>query len=82
MSRARDLIELIARTLADYPDRVTVTEREHRGTTLVEVTMAPGDLGRVIGRNGRTAAAMRTLAAATADREGRKAAVEFHDGNR
>lgn len=79
MSRERDLIEVIARKLADHPDRVVVTERAHGGTTLLDVAMAPGDLGRVIGRNGRTAAAMRTLAAATAEREGRKTVVEFRD---
>ena len=38
-----------------------MTEREHRGQTLIELFMAPGDLGRVIGRQGRTAAALRTL---------------------
>jgi predicted RNA-binding protein YlqC (UPF0109 family) len=81
VSRARELVDLIARTLADHPDRVVVTEREQRDTTLVEVSMAPGDLGRVIGRNGRTAAAMRTLAGATAEREGKKAVVEFHDSD-
>ena len=63
MSRARDVVEVVARTLADHPDAVRVTEREHKGQTLVELFMAPGDLGRVIGRQGRTAAAMRTLVA-------------------
>ena len=45
MSRARDVVEVVARTLADHPDAVRVTEREHRGQTLVELFMAPGDLG-------------------------------------
>ena len=44
--------------------------------------MAPGDLGRVIGRQGRTAAAMRTLVSATADLEGTKATLEFRDDER
>jgi predicted RNA-binding protein YlqC (UPF0109 family) len=61
VSRARDVVEVVARALADQPDAVRVTERQHRGQTLVELFMAPGDLGRVIGRQGRTAAAMRTL---------------------
>ena len=61
VSRARDVVEVVARALADHPDAVRVTEREHKGQTLVELFMAPGDLGRVIGRQGRTAAAMRTL---------------------
>ena len=79
MSRARDVVEVVARALADKPAEVRVTERESRGQTLVELTMAPGDLGRVIGRQGRTAAAIRTLVAATADLEGAKASVDFRD---
>ena len=62
VSRARAVVEAIARALADKPDAVSVTEREARGQTLVELTMAPGDMGRVIGRQGRTAQAVRTLA--------------------
>ena len=49
------------------------------GQTLVELFMAPGDLGRVIGRQGRTAQAIRTLVSATAELEGRKATLEFRD---
>ena len=79
MSRARDVVEVVARALADKPDAVRVTERESRGQTLVELMMAPGDLGRVIGRQGRTAAAIRTLVAATAELEGTKATVDFRD---
>ena len=79
MSRCRDVVEVIARTLADRPDAVRVTERQHRGQTLVELFMAPGDLGRVIGRQGRTAAAMRAIVNATADLEGTKATLEFRD---
>lgn len=79
MSRARDVVEVVARALADKPDAVRVTERDARGQTVVELMMAPGDLGRVIGRQGRTAAAIRTLVAATAEMEGTKATVDFRD---
>lgn len=79
MSRSRDVVEVVARALADRPDAVRVVEREHRGQMLVELFMAPGDLGRVIGRQGRTAAALRTLVAAAADLEGVKATLEFRD---
>ena len=79
MSRARDVVEIIARTLADQPDGVRVTEQAHRGQVLIELFMAPGDLGRVIGRQGRTAAALRTLVAATAELEGAKVTLEFRD---
>lgn len=79
MSRCRDVVEVVARALADRPDAVRVTERQHKGQTLVELFMAPGDLGRVIGRQGRTAMAMRTLVNATADLEGTRATLEFRD---
>lgn len=82
MSRARDVVEVVARALADHPDAVRVSEREHKGQTLVELFMAPGDLGRVIGRQGRTAAAIRTLVATTAELEGVKATLEFRDDER
>lgn len=79
MSRARDVVEVLARALADHPDAVKVTERASKGQTILELSMAPGDLGRVIGRQGRTATAMRTLVAATAELEGTKATLEFRD---
>ena len=79
MSRARDVVEVVAMALADDPDVVRVTESAHRGQTLLELFMAPGELGRVIGRQGRTAAAIRTLVAATAELEGTKVTLEFRD---
>lgn len=79
MSRARDVVEVIARGLADHPDQVRVTEHAHHGQVLLELFMAPGDLGRIIGRQGRTAAAVRTLAASAAELEGVKITVEFRD---
>ncbi len=79
MSRAREVVEVVARQLADRPDDVRVTEREHRGQVLLELFMAPGDLGRVIGRQGRTAAAVRTLAAAAAELDGTRVTLEFRD---
>jgi uncharacterized protein len=79
VSRARDVVEVVARALADHPDRVRVTESSHRGQTLLELFMAPGDLGRVIGRQGRTAAAVRTLASATAELEDARVTLEFRD---
>ena len=79
MSRARDVVEVIARELADQPDGVRVTEQLHRGQTLIELFMAPGDLGRVIGRQGRTATALRTLVATAAELDGAKVTLEFRD---
>ena len=79
MSRARDVVEVVARALAGRPNEVRVTESDRRGTTIVQLTMAPGELGRVIGRQGRTAAAVRTLAAAAAELDGIKVSVDFSD---
>lgn len=79
MSRARDVVEVMARALAGRPEDVRVTEAEHRGQSVVEVYMAPGELGRVIGRQGRTAAAVRSVAAAAGDIDGARVTVEFRD---
>lgn len=79
MSRARDVVEAIAKALADKPDAVTVTERDARGQSFIELTMAPGDMGRVIGRQGRTAQAVRTLANLAAEMDGQRVSVDFRD---
>jgi hypothetical protein len=79
MSRARDVVEVVARALAARPDAVQVTEFDRRGQTIIELTMGPGELGRVIGRMGRTAAAVRTVASAAGERESRRVVVEFCD---
>ena len=79
MSRARAVVEAVAKALADKPDSVHVTEREARGQMFVELTMAPGDMGRVIGRQGRTAQAVRTLANLAAEMDGQKVSVDFRD---
>jgi hypothetical protein len=79
VSHARDVAEAVTRALVDRPDAVRVTEAEHRDTDVIEVCVAGDDLGRVIGRQGRTATAIRTLVTATAERHGRRVSVEFHD---
>jgi predicted RNA-binding protein YlqC (UPF0109 family) len=79
VSRARDVVEVVARALASQPDDVDVTEVPRRGATIIELTMAPGDLGRVIGRQGRTASAIRTLAAAAGELDGERVTVDFLD---
>ena len=61
MSRARDVVDVMARALAARPVGVQTTEYERRGQTVVELSMAPGELGRVIGRKGRTASAIRSI---------------------
>lgn len=73
----RELIEFLARGLVDHPDEVRVEELEENGDIVFEVTVAEDDLGRVIGRGGRIANAIRTLAKAAATREERRVIVEF-----
>ena len=57
----RDLVESIARCLVDNPDKVSVTEIEGEQTTVLELRVATEDLGKVIGKQGRTARAVRTI---------------------
>jgi predicted RNA-binding protein YlqC (UPF0109 family) len=79
VSRARDVVDVMARALAARPVGVQTTEYERRGQTVVELSMAPGELGRVIGRKGRTASAIRSIASAAGDLEGLRVAVDFLD---
>jgi uncharacterized protein len=61
----KELVELIAKALVDHPDEVNVKEVERDQKCAIELRVAPGDLGKVIGRQGRTARAIRTLLAAS-----------------
>lgn len=79
MSAVRDVIETVAKALADSPQKVSVTETDHRGATLIEVTVAPPDVGKMIGRQGRTIQAMRTIAGIAGDRIGKKVTLEVRD---
>ncbi len=79
MSRARDVVEVVARALADRADDVSVTEREGREVTHIELSTAGHDLGRMIGRQGRTASSIRALAELVAEPEGRRVMVDFVD---
>ncbi len=81
MSRAHAVLEVAARALAETPAAVRVEETLQRGGSLIEVFAAPDDFGRLIGRRGRTAAALRALAAAAAELEEATVAVEFRDGS-
>ncbi len=78
-SPLRSVVEVVARALVDKPDAVRVVESEKRGATVLELTTAPGDLGKIIGRQGRTAAAFRTLVSVTAEHYGRRATLDIRD---
>ena len=57
----KDLVEIIAKSLVDYPDEVVVKQVDGEATTVLELRVAAGDLGKVIGKQGRTARAIRTI---------------------
>jgi predicted RNA-binding protein YlqC (UPF0109 family) len=78
-SPLRAVVEVVVKTLVDHPDAVKVTESARRGMTIVELSTAPGDMGKIIGRQGRTASALRTLVALTAERHGVRAQLDIRD---
>jgi len=78
-SPLRAVIEVVVRALVDQPDAVKVTEIERRGMSVLELSTAPGDMGKIIGRQGRTAAALRTLLAVTAEKHGMRAQLDIKD---
>ena len=73
----RDLVEYLTRALVDDPDAVSVEEVEENGDLVLEITVAEDDVGRVIGRGGRIANAIRTVAKAAAVREDRRVIVDI-----
>lgn len=77
MDQLTEIIAFIAKALVDEPNAVQVTAVEGEKTVILELTVAPGDLGKVIGKDGRTARAMRTLLAATSAKHSRRAVLEI-----
>lgn len=73
----RDLVEYIAKALVDDSDNVHVTEVEGERVTVIELRVAQGDLGKVIGKQGRTARAIRTILTANATKLRRRAVLEI-----
>lgn len=73
----KELIKVIAQALVDYPEKVLVTEIEGNQTSVVELRVAKEDLGKVIGKQGRTAQAMRTLLSAVAAKVNKRAVLEI-----
>ncbi len=73
----KELVEYISKSLVDNPDQVVVEMVEDPANTTLRLKVAPGDLGRVIGKQGRTARAIRTLLHATAARAKRRVVLEI-----
>ncbi|MBI3803302.1 MAG: KH domain-containing protein [Nitrospirae bacterium] len=73
----KELIEYIAKSLVDRPENVTVRETEGEKTTIIELRVAQEDLGKVIGKQGRTARAMRTILNAAGTKIGKRCVLEI-----
>ncbi len=75
----KELLTYIVQSLVENPGEVSVTEREAGGETVFEVRVASGDMGKVIGRQGRVVKEIRALMKAVAQREGKRVSVEILD---
>lgn len=75
----RDLVEYVARALVDQPDQVVVNMIEGEKSTILELRVAPEDIGKVIGKHGRIAKAIRTVLSATTTKTGKRVVLEILD---
>ncbi len=75
----KELVEVITKALVDDPDSVVVSERQEKKTTIIEIRVADSDMGKVIGKQGRIAKAIRAVVKAAAAREDRKVVVDIMD---
>jgi len=73
----KEFVEFVVKYLVDNPDEIDVTEVSGSRTTVYELRVAQSDLGKVIGKQGQTAKAMRTILAAAAARQGKRAVLEI-----
>ena len=73
----KELVEVIAKSLVDYPDQVVVTETENEKAIVLELRFAQSDMGKVIGKQGRIAKAIRSVVKAAASKEEKKVIVEI-----
>jgi predicted RNA-binding protein YlqC (UPF0109 family) len=74
-----DLLEYLAKSLVDKPEDVRVVRSEREGTVVLELHVAPEDVGKVIGRQGRIASSLRTLVRASGGRRHERAVLEIVD---
>jgi len=73
----KELVEVIAKALVDNPDEVTVTETEKGNDLLLELKVAPSDMGKVIGKQGRIAKAIRSVVKAASSKDNKRVDVEI-----
>lgn len=77
MTEIKDMVQFVAQSLADKPDAVQVTESVGEGVIMIEINVADEDMGRLIGRKGRTINAIRSLARVLSAKMGKKVSVEI-----
>jgi hypothetical protein len=77
MMTTRELIEFIAKALVDHPEQVRVSEVEGERTSVIELSVAKDDLGKVIGKQGRTARAIRVILGAASANLGKRSVMEI-----
>ncbi len=77
MTKIKDLVEYIVKALADEPDAVVLSEIEGEASIVLELRVAPVDMGRMIGREGRTINSMRSLARVVGAKMGKKVTLEI-----
>jgi uncharacterized protein len=75
----KELLEVLAKSVVDHPDDVQVSVVEGERSSILQLHVAPDDIGKVIGKQGRIAKAIRTIVRASAVKEGKKAIVEIID---
>ncbi len=73
----KELVEVIAKALVDLPEEVVVTETEKENSLVIELKVAPADMGKVIGKQGRIAKAIRSVVKAAASKDDKKVIVEI-----
>ncbi|MBY0316870.1 MAG: KH domain-containing protein [Bdellovibrionales bacterium] len=76
-SSLKDLVDFMARSLVDFPEKVSVQEVSGEQTTVVELSVAKEDLGKVIGKQGRTAKSMRTILNAASTKLNKRSVLEI-----
>ena len=75
----KELVEVIAKSLVEFPEEVVVTEKQSGKTTVLELKVAPSDMGKVIGKQGKNAKAIRTVMKAITAKEHKKVGIIFEE---
>ncbi len=73
----KEFLEFVAKHLVDYPEQVTIGSEEKEGTFIFKLAVAEGDVGKIIGKSGKTATALRILLRAVAAKEGKRVVLDI-----